>query len=100
MEARPSNDQPLLETLALRVCPIPHRTTKWQRDVRNLTTGDLVIVVDENSPRGRWPLGRVTRVLPGDDGRIRAAEVRTKSGTYVRPTVKLCFLKELPKPSE
>ncbi|XP_015752550.1 PREDICTED: uncharacterized protein LOC107332334 [Acropora digitifera] len=54
---------------------------KWQQDIRNLETGDLVIVVDENSPRGRWPLGRVTRVLPCDDGRVRAAEVHTKSGT-------------------
>ena len=73
---------------------------KWQRDVRTLATGDLVLVVDENSPRGRWPLGRITRVLPGDDGRVRAAEVRTKSGTYVRPTAKLRFLEEFPKPSE
>lgn len=70
---------------------------KWQQDIRNLETGDLVIVVDENSPRGRWPLGRVTRVLPCDDGRVRAAEVRAKSGTYLRPAAKLCFLKELPK---
>ena len=38
-------------------------------------------MVDENSLRRCWPLGSVTRVLPGDDGRVRAAEVRTKSGT-------------------
>ena len=75
-------------------------TSKWQQDVRNLATCDLVIVVDENSPRGRWPLGRITQVLPGDDGRVRAAEVRIKSGTYLRPAAKLCFLEELPKSSE
>ena len=67
---------------------------KWRRNVPNLVIGDLVLVVDENSPRGSWPLRRVTRVLPGDDGRVRAAEVRTKSGTYVRPVVKLCLLEE------
>ena len=60
---------------------------KWRKDARNVSEGDLVLVVDENSPRGCWPLGRVTRVLPGDDGRVRAAEVRTKSGTYVRPVL-------------
>ena len=73
---------------------------KWQRDVRSLATGDLELVVDENSLCGRWPLGRITQVLPGDDGRVRAAEVRTKSGTYVRPTAKLCFFEEVPKPSK
>ena len=68
---------------------------KWQGDVRNLATGDLVLVVDGNFVRGR-----ITRVLPGDDGRVRAAEVRAKSGTYVRTTAKLCFLEEFPRPSE
>ena len=65
---------------------------KWTNDARNVCEGDLILVVDENSPRGCWPLGRVLRVLPGDDGRVRAAEVRTKSGTYIRPVVKLCLL--------
>ena len=31
---------------------------------------------------------------------LRAAEVRTKSGTYVRPTAKLCLLEEFSKQSE
>jgi len=65
---------------------------KWTNNARNVREGDLVLVVDENSPRGCWPLARVLRVLPGDDGRVRAAEVRTKSGTYIRPVVKLCLL--------
>ncbi|KAK3726366.1 hypothetical protein QZH41_006066, partial [Actinostola sp. cb2023] len=37
---------------------------------------------------------RVVRPLPGDDGRVRAAEVRTSAGTYVRPVAKLCILEE------
>ena len=44
------------------------------------------------SPRGCWPLGRVLRALPGDDGRGRAAKVYTKTGTYTGPVVKLCLL--------
>ena len=63
---------------------------KWKKEARNVCEGDLVLVVDENSPRG--PLGRVLRALPGDDGRVRAAEVRIKTGTYTRPVVKLCLL--------
>ena len=65
---------------------------KWRNEARNVREGDLVLVVDEKSPRGCWPLARVLRVFPGDDGRVRAAEVRTRSGVYTRPAVKLCLL--------
>ena len=65
---------------------------KWKKEARNVCEGELVLVVDENSPRGFWPLGRVLTALPGDDGRVRAAEVRTKTGTYTQPVVKLCSL--------
>ncbi|KAK3739937.1 hypothetical protein QZH41_015978, partial [Actinostola sp. cb2023] len=67
---------------------------KWTTEARNVAKGDLVLIVDENAARGRWPLGRVVRSLPGDDGRVRAAEVRTSAGTYVRPVAKLCILEE------
>ena len=32
----------------------------------------------------QWPIGVITRVYPGSDGVIRAVEVRTAKGTYVR----------------
>ena len=70
---------------------------KWQRDERNFATGDMVLVVDKNVPRGRWSLGRITRVLPGDDGRVRAAEVRTKSRTYVSPPPSCASSKSSPR---
>ena len=38
---------------------------KWRKDARNVCEGDLVLVIDENSTRGCWPLGRVLRALPG-----------------------------------
>ena len=65
---------------------------KWRKDARNVCEVDLVLVVNENSPRGCWPLGRVLRALPGDHGKVRAAEVHTKTGTYIPPVVKLCLL--------
>lgn len=63
---------------------------KGGMDARNICEEDLVLVVDDSSPRGCLPLGRAQRALPGDDGRVRAAKVRTKTGTYIRPVVKLC----------
>ncbi len=65
---------------------------KWVRKRRNLKVNDLVLVVDKNTPRGRWLLGRCIKVFPGPDGRVRTAEVKTKESTLVRPVAKLCLL--------
>ena len=55
---------------------------------------DLVLIVDKKSPRGRWLLGRVLKIFPGDDQRVRVAEVKTKSSTLIRPISKLVLLEE------
>ena len=68
---------------------------KWRRESRDIVEGDLVLVMTDNLPRGRWPLARVTRVVRGDDGRVRCAEIKTKAGVYVRPVTKLCLLEEV-----
>ena len=36
--------------------------------------GDLVLV-HQDTPRGSWPLARITRLVQGDDGESRAAEI-------------------------
>ena len=59
---------------------------------RNLRIGDRQVVIDDNLPRGRWPLARVMRTFPGRDGKVRVAEVKTATGVYTRPVVRLCPL--------
>ena len=85
--------RPLLEKVAQRVFANTVRH-KWKTEQKNLKTGDLVIVVQDNAPRSSWTLGRVVRPVPGTDGRVRAAEVRTSRGIYTRPVAKLCVLEE------
>jgi len=65
---------------------------KWLRQRRNLQVDDVVLVVDNQSPRGTWPVGRVTKIIPGSDGIVRVAIVKTKHGEYKRPVAKLCLL--------
>ena len=40
----------------------------------------MVVVHDENLPRGFWKLGRINEVIPGRDGEVRGAVVRLSSG--------------------
>ena len=65
---------------------------KWQQASVNLKIGDLVLVIDENCPRGMWPLGLVISVNEGRDGMVRSARLRTQNAEMVRPITKLVHL--------
>jgi hypothetical protein len=72
--------------------PTLQERQKLHHEKRNLSKGDLVLVVDECAPRGRWLMGRVTAVYPGRDGLVRTAHVKTKNSILLRPIRKLCLL--------
>ena len=74
--------------------PLLRQRTKWQRPHRNVNRGDLVLVTDKQLPRNEWSTGRVVDVVEGQDGLVRTAEVRTRTGTFLRPVVKLSVLEE------
>lgn len=66
--------------------------SKWTDKRRNLAVDDVVLMVDQNNPKGRWPLGRVEEVFPGTDGNVRVVKVKSKDRVYIRPITKLCPL--------
>ena len=51
--------------------------------------GEIVLVADTDTPRHRWALGVVTKLLRGSDGFCRAAVVRTAHGHTTRSIIKL-----------
>lgn len=61
---------------------------KWNKHHGSLKVGDLVLM-DTPSPPFKWPLARVIKVYPGSDNIVRVAEVKTASGVFKRPVVKL-----------
>ncbi|XP_019218180.1 uncharacterized protein LOC109203254 [Oreochromis niloticus] len=72
--------------------PDLQRRQRWQGETGNLATGQVVMVVDSQLPRAQWPIGKVVKVCPGPDGRVRAAEVTIKGQTYLRPVARLVRL--------
>ena len=60
----------------------------------DLAVNDLVLVVDKTVPISRWLLGRVTKVFPREDSRVRTTEVKTKDSSLTRPVTKLCLLEK------
>uniref|UniRef100_A0A8D9BBX1 Integrase catalytic domain-containing protein n=1 Tax=Cacopsylla melanoneura TaxID=428564 RepID=A0A8D9BBX1_9HEMI len=63
--------------------------TKWHCKRPNLKVNDVVYVLSENSQPRQWPIARVIRVNPGQDGVVRVAEVQTPHGILTRPVSKL-----------
>ena len=67
---------------------------KWVKlkNEPNLNVGDLVLLLDENSPRGSWLFGLVKEITVGRDGLVRSVRVKTATTEFVRPITKLVVL--------
>ncbi|XP_041461181.1 uncharacterized protein LOC121412436 [Lytechinus variegatus] len=72
--------------------PLLQERQKWTKPQRNFEPNDLVLIADDNFPRGQWPLGRVVETYPDKQGRVRQVEVRVGSKILKRPISKLCLL--------
>ena len=66
--------------------------------------GEVVVIHDNNHPRTLWKLGRVTKVITGDDGQIRGAVLKVttngRQATLRRPISCLYPLEAMPKPKD
>lgn len=73
---------------------------KWTKNSVPVQIGDMVVVVESNFPRNKWPLGKVIAVFPGKDGIVRVIDVQTAHGVYRRPVTKVCRLDIQPDDGE
>ena len=66
--------------------------SKWTTRTANLREDDVVLIRENNAPRGHWPRGRILQTIPEKVCVVRAARVKSKGTVYVRPVVKLILL--------
>ncbi|XP_055585132.1 uncharacterized protein LOC129737984 [Uranotaenia lowii] len=69
-----------------------HQRSKWKQPSSNVQVGQLVLLQQDNLPVLQWPLGRVEKIFPGNDGRVRAVLVRTAQGQYKRGVTEISIL--------
>lgn len=67
---------------------------KWNQATPSLRVGNRVLIMDENTRRGQWLTGTVSKLFPGDDGRVRRVSVKTATSELTRPVVKLCLFSD------
>ena len=66
-----------------------NKFTKWNTSSPNISVGDMVCLRQEPTVPTKWPLARVIKVYPGEDGKVRVVSVQTNKGMYNRPVVKI-----------
>ncbi|XP_061400825.1 uncharacterized protein LOC133336561, partial [Musca vetustissima] len=52
---------------------------KWHNPQPNIEVGQLVLVHEDNLPPQEWVTGRILNVTEGQDGKVRVAEIKTKT---------------------
>ena len=63
---------------------------------RNLQVDDVVVVMDDNSPRNSWRIARVEEVYPDDDSLVRKVQIKIanqnldRNGRPAGPPASLC----------
>ena len=67
--------------------PLLQARQKWLRVRTNVNIGDVVLIIDENAPRGCWPLGLVTYVVEG-----RSVNMLSKGKSVTSPIIKIVLL--------
>ena len=56
--------------------PTLQTRSKWTKEKPNIQVGDLVLVVDENTPPLVWPLARIMETFTGNDTLVRTVKPR------------------------
>lgn len=74
--------------------PTLMKRAKRRSKTRQLQTGDVVLLVDYSSPRGKWEIGRISKVFPGQDGVVQNVQVKSTKGEYKRSVQRCCPLIE------
>ena len=66
---------------------------KWNMERRNFAVNDIVLLLDDKTPRGSWPLGRVVEVYTSRrDGLVRSVKLKTRTAELIRPVNKITLL--------
>ncbi|KAJ8928008.1 hypothetical protein NQ314_019474 [Rhamnusium bicolor] len=65
---------------------------RWNTTSNPVKIGTNVLLQQANASLLQWPLGRIVEIFPGQDGVVRVVSMKTKTGIFKHPVVKVCPL--------
>lgn len=48
---------------------------------------DVVLIIDDKLPRGRWKLAKIVEITPGRDNKVRSVMLQNSEGTLLRRAI-------------
>ena len=69
---------------------------KWNTETPEIQVDTPVMIIDPQFPRALWPVGKITKVFPGQDNRIRSVDVKVGDQSYTRPVARIIRLPAIP----
>ena len=74
--------------------PTLRQRRKWHSTVDRIEVGDMVWILENNTPMVIWPVGRVQKVNKGKDNVVRSCLVKTSKGDFVKPCIKFSLIND------
>ena len=65
---------------------------KQRKDGPEIKTGMLALIKEDDIPSMQWSLGRIIKLIPGTDSRVRTVILATEKGPKTRPVTRLAIL--------
>ena len=66
---------------------------KWNKPRPNFKEGDLILLKESSIVKNQWSRGRIYRILPNKDGKVRCVEIIKPDGTILsRDVQNICRL--------
>ncbi|GFR21478.1 integrase catalytic domain-containing protein [Trichonephila clavata] len=76
------------------------RPTERDKNIKaedTLSEADIILVRDDHTNRINWNLGKILKLYPGKDEKVRVSQVKTKLGSCLHPVQKLYLLEVMEK---
>lgn len=78
--------------------PLLQKRSKWLKEDTNFSPGDLVLLCDEPTSRGKYPWAIISEVKIDTDGKVRTVVARKANGTYrTRDIRKVALVEKSPE---
>ena len=82
----------ILDTPFKGISPNTQTTSKMAFNNRRDRNKRHCWILENNTPRSIWPIGRVQKVSKGKDNVVRSCLVKTSRGDFVKPAIKLSLI--------
>ena len=75
--------------------PLEHKQGRYHH-LAEPEEGSIVIVKDKSLPRSNWKLGRILRLLPSSDSKVRSAEILLPGQSIISRAINYLYPLEIP----